>query len=102
MIGQFTRPGASASKNRDGICWMSIEIALPILTSSGSSSGSEGNEKPIAYVPIEDAGSGKSLSQDYRASKELRPIMIKPNGDKEERFNGCLADVEYGHFLPAK
>ena len=53
------------------------------------------------YVLIEDAGSGKSLSQDYRASKELRPLMITPRGDKEERFNGCLADVEAGlFFLP--
>ena len=77
---------------------MSIEIALPILTSSGSSSGSEGNEKPIDYVLIAAA----SHSQNYRASKEFRPNMIKPKGDKEERFNGCLADVEYGHFLPAK
>ena len=96
------RPGASTSKNTDGICWMSIEDALTILTSSGSSSGSKGNGKPINYVLIEDAGSGKSLSQDYRANKELTPITIKPKGDKEERFNGCLADVEHGHFLPAK
>jgi predicted phage terminase large subunit-like protein len=51
------------------------------------------------HVLIEDAGSGKSLQQDYRASGELAPIMIKPQGDKEERFNGCLAEVEAGLFL---
>lgn len=50
------------------------------------------------YVLIEDAGSGKSLWQEYRTSGELNPIMINPQGNKEERFNGCLAEVEAGHF----
>jgi predicted phage terminase large subunit-like protein len=50
-------------------------------------------------VLIEDAGSGKSLWQEFRAGGELVPVMRKPKGDKEERFNGCLAEVEAGQFL---
>lgn len=50
-------------------------------------------------VIIEDAGSGKSLFQDLCASRELRPIMMRPALSKEERFTGCLAEVEAGHFL---
>ncbi len=50
-------------------------------------------------VLIEDAGSGKSLWQEFRTSGPLRPIMIRPVSSKEDRFNGCLAEVEAGHLL---
>lgn len=50
-------------------------------------------------VLIEDAGSGKSLSQDFRASGPLRPIMIRVASDKEARFIGTHAEIERGLFL---
>lgn len=50
-------------------------------------------------VLIEDAGSGKSLWQELRASGPFSPKMIRPITSKEELFNGCLAEVEAGHLL---
>lgn len=50
-------------------------------------------------VVIEDASSGKSLCQDLRVTRELVPVLMRPVGSKEERFTGCLAEVEAGHFL---
>lgn len=53
-------------------------------------------------VLIEDAGSGKSLWQELRAGGIFLPVMIGPALSKEERFTGCLAEVEAGHFLLPK
>ena len=50
-------------------------------------------------VLVEDAGSGKSLWQELRASGPFRPIMISPVASKEERFTGSLAEVEAGNLL---
>ncbi len=50
-------------------------------------------------VVIEDAVSGKSLWQELRATGPFRPIMIRPATCKEERFAGCLAEVEAGNIL---
>jgi predicted phage terminase large subunit-like protein len=50
-------------------------------------------------VVIEDAGSGKALWAEFRATGELSPVMIPPIASKEERFAGCLAEVEAGHIL---
>lgn len=50
-------------------------------------------------VIMEEAGSGYALYQDLRATGDLRLVMISPASSKEERFNGCLAEVEAGHFL---
>ena len=50
-------------------------------------------------VIIEEAGSGYALYQDLRATGKLRLLMIRPVASKEERFNGCLGEVEAGHFL---
>jgi predicted phage terminase large subunit-like protein len=50
-------------------------------------------------VIVEDAGSGKSLWQELRASGPFQPILIKPVGCKEERFAGSLAEVEAGNLL---
>lgn len=50
-------------------------------------------------VIMEEAGSGYALYQDLRATGDLRLIMIPAVSSKEERFNGCLAEVEAGHFL---
>lgn len=50
-------------------------------------------------VLIEHAGSGMSLWQEFRASRSLRPIMVRPATSKEERFTGCLGEVEAGLIL---
>ena len=50
-------------------------------------------------VIMEEAGSGFALYQDLRSTGEQRLIMVSPVSSKEERFNGCLAEVEAGHFL---
>lgn len=50
-------------------------------------------------VIIEDAVSGKSLWHELRASGPFRPIMMRPATCKEERFAGCLAEVEAGNIL---
>lgn len=50
-------------------------------------------------VLIEDAGSGKSLSQEFRASGALRPVLCKVSQDKEQRFTGTFGDLERGLFL---
>lgn len=50
-------------------------------------------------VLIEHAGSGMSLWQEFRASRSLRPVMIRPATSKEERFTGCLGEVEAGLIL---
>ncbi len=50
-------------------------------------------------VIIENAGSGISLWQELRASGPFLPVMIKPTRSKEERFAGCLAEVEAGNLL---
>lgn len=48
---------------------------------------------------MEQAGSGYAIYQDLRWKGEHWPIMINPVVSKEERFNGCLGEVEAGHFL---
>lgn len=53
----------------------------------------------VDRVIIEDASSGKSLCQDLRVTRELVPALMRPVGSKEERFTGCLAEVEAGHFV---
>ena len=50
-------------------------------------------------VLIEDAGSGKSLCQEFRVQGTLRPLLLLPRGSKDERFTGCLGEVESGGFL---
>lgn len=50
-------------------------------------------------ILIEEAGSGYALWQEMRVSGAFVPIMIKPTVHKEERFNGCLGEVEAGHIL---
>jgi predicted phage terminase large subunit-like protein len=50
-------------------------------------------------VIMEKAGSGHSVYQDLHSKGHPSPTMIIPRGSKEERFNGCLAEVEAGHFL---
>lgn len=50
-------------------------------------------------VIIEKAASGHALSQDLRTTGPFRPVMIDPVSSKEERFNGCLSEVEAGYFL---
>jgi predicted phage terminase large subunit-like protein len=53
----------------------------------------------VDRVLIEDAGSGMALRQEFRASRALRPIMIRPATSKEERFTGCLGEVEAGQIV---
>jgi len=50
-------------------------------------------------VIMERAGSGISLWQDMRATGHFRLTMIPAVASKEERFNGCLGEVEAGHLL---
>lgn len=50
-------------------------------------------------VIIEKAASGHSLFADLRATTDIMPLMMTPAQCKEERFNGCLGEVEAGHFL---
>jgi predicted phage terminase large subunit-like protein len=50
-------------------------------------------------VIIEDASSGKSLSQEFKASGPFLPVMIAPVADKEERFVGTFAEIEAGNLL---
>jgi len=50
-------------------------------------------------VIMESAASGFALYQDFRATGDLMLVMITPTAAKEERFNGCLGEVEAGHFL---
>lgn len=54
--------------------------------------------KPDSVI-IEKASSGHALFQDLAASGPFRPIVVQPVASKEERFNGCLAEIEGGHFL---
>ena len=52
-------------------------------------------------VLIEDAGSGTHLIQDLRAEGRIRPIAIRPDGDKIVRMEAQSALIEAGHvFLP--
>lgn len=50
-------------------------------------------------VLIEDAGSGKSLFQELRASGPFLPVLCKVSQDKEQRFTGTFGDLERGLFL---
>ncbi len=47
-------------------------------------------------VIIEDAGTGKSLWQEFRSSGELRPVMWSVTQSKEERLIGVTAQLEAG------
>ncbi len=52
-------------------------------------------------VLIEDAGSGTPLIQDLRSERRLRPIAIRPEGDKIVRMEAQSALIEAGHvFVP--
>jgi predicted phage terminase large subunit-like protein len=50
-------------------------------------------------VLIEKAASGHALIQELRATNRLRPIAVRAVASKDERFNGCLQEVEAGHFV---
>jgi predicted phage terminase large subunit-like protein len=50
-------------------------------------------------VLVERAGSGLALCQDIRSTVDFRLQAIRPAASKEERFSGCLGEVEAGHFL---
>ncbi|MCU6455671.1 phage terminase large subunit [Sphingomonas sp. A2-49] len=53
-------------------------------------------------IVIEDAGTGKALWQEFRASGELRPTMWSVTQDKEERLIGVTGQLEAGLcVLPA-
>jgi predicted phage terminase large subunit-like protein len=47
-------------------------------------------------VLIEDAGTGKSLWQDFRSTRELRPMMWSATQDKETRLIGVTGLLESG------
>ncbi len=47
-------------------------------------------------VIIEDAGTGKALFQEFRASGELRPMMWSVTQDKETRLIGVTGQLEAG------
>ena len=47
-------------------------------------------------VIIEDAGTGKALWQEFRASGEMRPVMWKVGQDKETRLVGVTGQLEAG------
>ena len=50
---------------------------------------------------IEDAGHGTPLIQDLRKDGKVRPISIKPKGDKITRMSAELAKIEAGQvWLP--
>jgi predicted phage terminase large subunit-like protein len=57
----------------------------------------------VHSVLIEDKGSGTQLIQDLRHGKtQVRPIEIKPEGDKVTRMSNQSAKIEAGQvFLPA-
>jgi predicted phage terminase large subunit-like protein len=49
---------------------------------------------------VEDANAGKSLCQEFRVHRAIRPKLVSPHGSsKEERFTGCLGEIEAGNFL---
>ena len=50
-------------------------------------------------VLIEDAGSGTPLIQDLRSEGKLRPIAMRPEGDKIVRMEAQSAVIEAGHVL---
>ena len=50
-------------------------------------------------VLIEDAGSGTHLIQELQREGGLRPIAIKPEGDKITRMAAQTATIEAGHVL---
>ena len=50
-------------------------------------------------VLIEDAGSGTHLIQDLQREGKLRPIALRPEGDKIVRMEAQSALIEAGHVL---
>jgi len=50
-------------------------------------------------ILIEDASSGAALIQDLRREGTIRPIAIKPEGDKIVRLEAQTAVIEAGHVL---
>jgi len=52
-----------------------------------------------ATVLIEDAGSGTHLIQDLKREGKLRPIAMRPEGDKIVRMEAQSAVIEAGHVL---
>jgi predicted phage terminase large subunit-like protein len=52
-----------------------------------------------ATVLIEDAGSGIHLIQDLKREGKLRPIAVRPEGEKAVRMEAQSAIIEAGHVL---
>ena len=50
-------------------------------------------------VLIEDAGSGRSLWQEFSQQGAFRPLMIRVTENKIDRFVGTLGEVEAGNIL---
>lgn len=48
---------------------------------------------------IEDASTGRSLFQELRSKGPFLPVLVPVHAGKEERFAGCLGEVEAGHIL---
>jgi predicted phage terminase large subunit-like protein len=60
---------------------------------------SHAREHDAKAVLIEDASSGAQLLQDLLREGPIRPIAIKPEGDKVVRLEGQSARIEAGHVL---
>jgi len=56
-------------------------------------------QREAKTVLIEDAGSGTHLIQDLQSEGKLRPIAIRPEGDKIVRLEAQSAVIEAGHVL---
>ncbi len=50
-------------------------------------------------IVIEDAGSGKSLFQEFHVQGPFKPILWPVTDSKDERLIGCLGEIEAGHLL---
>ena len=50
-------------------------------------------------VIIEDAGIGTGLIQQLKAETDLRPVALRPEGDKADRMAAQSAAIEAGHVL---
>jgi predicted phage terminase large subunit-like protein len=60
---------------------------------------SHATEHKAKTVLIEDAGAGMHLIQELKREGSLRPIAVKPEGDKVVRMEAQTATIEAGHVL---
>ena len=96
MTTRCARPGSSTARTSYLIDVLRKRLEYPELRRLIDAHAKRFNTRRVL---IEDASSGQQLIPDLKRNGKVRPIAIKPEGDKVVRLEARSALIEAGHVL---